>query len=173
MKTTLRSGQGRRSGYMLMEALFYIALLFLVIGAAYLAMYRCVDHSLVTRRATEDVAKALDVGERWRADIRATTAPITVDRNGREVVVVLPHSSGNVLYHFQDNVVSRKVLDGPWVRVLSGVASSDMSASPRTGVTPWVWELELAPRSKGAVKASRVRPLFTFVAVPAYKEAAQ
>ena len=41
-----------------------------------------------------------------------------------------------------------------------------MTADPREYVTAWRWELELQPRATGSVKPGRVRPLFTFLAVP-------
>jgi hypothetical protein len=41
-----------------------------------------------------------------------------------------------------------------------------MAADQRQYVTAWRWELELQPRAKGSVKPGRVRPLFTFLAVP-------
>jgi hypothetical protein len=41
-----------------------------------------------------------------------------------------------------------------------------MAADRREHVTAWRWELELATRTQGSVKPGRVRPLFTFVAVP-------
>jgi hypothetical protein len=41
-----------------------------------------------------------------------------------------------------------------------------MTSDPREYVTPWRWELELETRAKGSVKPGRVRPLFTFIAVP-------
>jgi len=62
--------------------------------------------------------------------------------------------------------VSRKVANKPWVQLLGNVKLSWMQADPRARVTAWRWELELRPRLKGYDKPGRVRPLFTFVAVP-------
>jgi hypothetical protein len=44
-----------------------------------------------------------------------------------------------------------------------GVKSSKIAHDPRQKVTAWRWEIELATRKK----AVRVRPLFSFEAVPA------
>jgi len=41
-----------------------------------------------------------------------------------------------------------------------------MAADPRERVVAWRWELELRPRPSGSVKPGRIRPLFTFLAVP-------
>jgi len=50
---------------------------------------------------------------------------------------------------------------------LGNVRASTMAADPRHDLVAWRWELELMPQSKASVKASRIRPLFTFLAVPA------
>jgi hypothetical protein len=41
-----------------------------------------------------------------------------------------------------------------------------MTADKREHVTAWRWELELQTRATGSVKPGRIRPLFTFLAVP-------
>ena len=69
------SGQreGRRSkaaGFQLIEALVYIAVVFVVLGAGYEALYRCIDSSITLRRNADDITNALHAGERWRADVR-------------------------------------------------------------------------------------------------------
>ena len=59
-----------------------------------------------------------------------------------------------------------RVGQGPWVHLLTNVKSSTMAPDPRRHTTPWRWELELYPRAKGTAKPRRVRPLFSFLAVP-------
>jgi hypothetical protein len=78
----------------------------------------------------------------------------------------LEGARGAVVYRFATNAVFRSVNAGPWVRLLTSVKSSTMTADPREHVTAWRWELEIQPRAKGSVKPSRVHPLFTFLAVP-------
>jgi hypothetical protein len=41
-----------------------------------------------------------------------------------------------------------------------------MQPDRREYITAWRWELELQTRATGSVKPGRVRPLFTFIAVP-------
>jgi len=78
----------------------------------------------------------------------------------------LEGATNEVTYRFSTNALSRRLGAGPWVRLLPNVKSSTMKSDPRQYATPWCWELELATRAKGSVKPGRVRPLFTFVAVP-------
>src|ERR1041384_5004380 len=66
------SGRGSRvQGYLMVEALVYIGVVFVVLGVGYAALYRCIDNSAVMRRTANDITKAMHAGERWRADVRA------------------------------------------------------------------------------------------------------
>jgi hypothetical protein len=152
---------------MLTECLVYIGLLFVVLGAGYLAMDRCIDNSLVLRRNADDIASALRAGERWRADVRTASAGARLENSEDSQTLVLSGARGDTSYRFSTNAVLRRVGQGPWVRLLGNVKSSTMQSDPRQRVTAWRWELELQPRAKASVKASRIRPLFTFLAVPA------
>jgi hypothetical protein len=179
MKTTLecperamrgKAGQGAppvNRAFMLTECLVYIGLLFVVLGAGYLAMDRCIDNSLVLRRNADDIASALRAGERWRADVRTASAGTRLENSEDSQTLVLSGARGETAYRFSTNAVLRRVGQGPWVRLLGNVKSSAMQSDPRQRVTAWRWELELQPRAKASVKASRIRPLFTFLAVPA------
>src|SRR5439155_11435731 len=68
-----------RSGYMLIEALVYIGVSFLLLGIGFAAMYRCIDNSVGLRRSADDITSALHAGERWRADVRATVRPVQLE----------------------------------------------------------------------------------------------
>ncbi len=122
--------------YMLTEALVYIGVLFVLLGVGYAALYRCIENSVALRRNAEEIANALHAGERWRADLRS--------------------------YRLATNSVFRQVANGPWTHLLQNVKSSVMEPDQRQTLTAWRWELELQPRGK----STRVRPLFTFIAVP-------
>jgi hypothetical protein len=162
--TTIASRR-RQHGYLLDEALVYISVVFVLLGVGYLAMYRCIDHSIALRRSADDIAAALRAGERWRADVRAATLPAQVQFGAPEQIVHLDGKRGPVDYRYSEGGVYRRLGEAPWVCLLSNVRESRMEAEARSKVTVWRWELELQPRSKGAVKASRVRTLFTFLAV--------
>ena len=162
-----RRPRSARGGYLLTEALVYIGCLFVILGVGYMAVERCMDHSVVMRRNAEDVARALEAGERWRADVRAAIGPLRLALADSEQVVSIPAAKGEIAYRFSDSAVSRRVGANPWITVLANVKASVMQAEPRGNVRAWRWELELQPRAKASVRAARVRPLFTFLAVPA------
>jgi len=160
-----RASRGRRA-YLMIEALVYIAVIVALLGAGYAAMYRCIDSSLALRRNADDIANALHAGERWRADVRAAASQIHVEDTDAGQLLYLESARGSAIYRFSTNAIFRRLGEGPWVRLLPNVKSSSMAADRREHVTAWRWELELATRTQGSVKPGRVRPLFTFVAVP-------
>jgi hypothetical protein len=161
-----RRGACSRSAYLLIEALVYIAVIVALLGAGYAAMYRCVDSSFALRRNADDITSAVHAGERWRADVRAATGAVRVENTDAGQLCYLEGARGEVFYRFATNAVFRSVSAGPWSRVLESVKASNMTRDPRQFATAWRWELELQPRGKGSVKPGRVRPLFTFLAVP-------
>jgi len=164
------SAFGRRTSlaaYLLIECLVYISVLFLLLGAGYVALDRCIDHSVVLRRTADDISNALHAGERWRADVRAANGNIRLENKDGEQLVYLTTPRGKRTYRFSSGSVFRSVDQGPWTRLLPNVQSSTMQSDPRRNGIAWRWELELQPRTKGIIKPGRVRPLFTFIAVPA------
>jgi len=156
---------GQRAA-LLIEALVYIAVLMVVLGAGYVAMYRGIESSIALRRNADDITSALHAGELWRADLRSATSQPRLDDSDAGQVLYFDAPRGQLAYRFLTNAVSRRLGDGPWVCLLPRVTSSSMTADPRRYVTAWRWELELRPRASGSVKTSRTRPLFTFTAVP-------
>lgn len=159
-----RSGQ---RAYLLIETLVYIGVLAALLGVGYSAMYRCIDSSIALRRNADEITSALHAGERWRADVRsAGTQPRleSTTEAGQLLCLSTPH--GAVNYRFAANALFRQLDGGPWVCLLRNVKSSTMTADPRKEVVVWRWELELQPRQSGSVKPGRIRPLFTFLAVP-------
>ena len=152
--------------YLMIEALVYIAVVFVLLGAGYAAMYRCVDNSIALRRNADDITSALHAGERWRADVRSATSQVRLETTDAGQLLSFESPRGPVSYRFSTNAILRSVGAGPWTRLLPNVKSSTMKSDPRQYASPWCWELELAPRTQGSVKAGRVRPLFTFIAVP-------
>jgi hypothetical protein len=129
-------------------------------------MYRCVENSVLLRRNAQDMAAALNAGERWRADIRDCHLPLQIESAEAGQTLRLTSERGEVVYRFETNTVTRGIQGQPGIRLLSDVKSSAMYASPRQKVTAWQWEVELLARAKGYSKPGRVRPLFTFTAVP-------
>ena len=160
------AGGGAQRGYYLIEALVYIAIIAALLGAGYAAMYRCIDSSVALRRNADDITSALHAGERWRADLRSATSPLNVEASEGGQMLSFDSPKGIIAYHCSTNGIFRSVGGGAWTRLLSNVKSSTMKPDPRPSAKPWCWELELATRAKGSVKPGRVRPLFTFFAVP-------
>ena len=156
----------QQHGYLLIEALVYIGVIVVLLGVAYSATYRCIDRSIALRRNADDITSALHAGERWRADVRAAASQVRLEDTDAGQLLHLDGPSTAVVYSFATNAISRRVGTGPWVRLLPNVKSSTMTADRREYVTAWRWELELQTRQTGSAKPSRIRPLFTFLAVP-------
>jgi hypothetical protein len=155
-----------QSGYLLIEALVYIGVIAALLGVAYAASYRSIDRSIALRRNADDITSALHAGERWRADVRAAGSQVRMENTDAGQLLYLDGPHRAVVYSFTTNTVSRRLGTAPWVRLLPNVKSSTMTADQREHVTGWRWELELQTRATASVKPGRIRPLFTFLAVP-------
>ena len=152
----------RNHGYLLIECLVYILVLFVLLGVSYLALFRCINNSVSLRRNADDISKALHIGECWRADVRSATGKIRFVETNFVQVLYLPNLRGQTVYCFASNSISRSYNGGPWSQLLTNVASSTMAPDRRKSVTAWYWNLELRTRRNN----SRVCPLFTFMSVP-------
>lgn len=150
-------------GFTLVEMMVYIAVLVVITAVGFSVLYRCMDASRGLKRNTTEIADALRAGEDWRADLRAAST-VRV-RNGDEGQVLnLASSRGEIGYRFATNAVFRRIGNNPWSPMLANVEASRFVSETRGGVVAWRWELELQSRSK---KFTQVKPLFTFIAVPA------
>ncbi|MGD0537366.1 MAG: hypothetical protein ABSC03_06945 [Verrucomicrobiota bacterium] len=149
-------------GVMLIEAIVYLAVLFLIMGLATGAFFRTLDHTRQVRRVAADTSRALAVGERWRQDVRAATAPPHLEAVGQLQALHIPATGGEVVYFFDGRAVTRTAgtNNGPQV-VLTQVKTSDICRDVRERLTSWRWEIELATSRQRV----RVAPLFSFEAV--------
>lgn len=163
MKISTRNRK-TNSGIMLIECLAYIAGLAVVMGLAYGAYYRCVAASNGMRRNATDITKVLQCGERWREDVRRATGDLSVTEADARQTLRIPQKSGAVLYVFENGAVKRSIDGKTWNAILPNVKASQIKKENRKQVTAWRWEVELAAR-----KEAKVRPLFTFQAVPERK----
>jgi len=151
-------------GITLIECLAYIALMAIFLNLATGAWFRALENSNRLRRNSEDIARALWAGERWREDVRQASQLPMVDG-----ILRLTKSGGTVDYYFAQNAIWRRdSATGRSIPVLRDVADSRMERDARPRVTGWRWELELRTQAK---KPS-VKPLFTFEAAPAANSAA-
>jgi hypothetical protein len=157
-----RRGGKLARGYMMIECLVYIGVLFALLGVGYAALYRCIASSVNLRRSADDLTRAMHVGELWRADVRSAGTGVRIETAEGAPVLHLNSTNGSVDYRFADNTLFRRTGDGPWTGLLQNVISSRFESDPRrNAVASWRWELELQPRSK----PGRFKPLFTFIAV--------
>jgi type II secretory pathway component PulJ len=163
LKTAPRHLSRARDAFMLLEVIAYLAVVFIVLGVGYAAMYRCMDNSRAFRRNLDDIAKTVNIGDLWRADIRQATNPIQINNSPHEQILRLTSRRGEILYRFSTNAVFRRVGNGPWALVLGNVKTSNMQPEPHQTLTAWRWDLELKTRAKAK---TQTRPLFTFIAVP-------
>ncbi len=147
---------------MLVECLVYISVLLVILAVAGVAYNRVLDHTWNLRRAAADIARALDAGERWRADVRQATAAPRLVQEGEIQTLHLPRRDVEIVYRFDgSNVLRRAGVDAAWRPALRNVKSARFVEEPRQQVKTWRWEFELATGRRPA----RVPPLFTFTAV--------
>jgi len=154
----------RNVAFTIIELLVYFFLLLMLMALSYAALYRYMDHSAALRRSADDIANALHAGENWRADVRAARGPVQLESNAEEQILQLHGAQGDVAYRFATNTVFRRLGSNDWSQVLDNIKMSSFVPDPRQDIAALRWELELQTR---AGKAARVRPLFTFIAVPA------
>lgn len=157
----------REQAYLMVEVLVYIGMVFLLLGIGYMAMYRCINNSVALRRNADDISTALHVGERWRADVRASTVLPRIEVSNSAQTLQLNTGDREIVYRYSNDALFRRAGEGPWVQVLTNIKSSNIETDARQSVTALRWELELATRGK----PHRTRPLFTFLSVPGAKPA--
>jgi len=159
----------KRRAVVLVEALTYVGVLAVVIFVSSKAVGNGSRQASVMRFQSEDMSAALHAGERWRSDIRsAIAAPrlLTRDlRSGRKAQILeLMTVDGLVSYGYDGQRLLRRVGNGQPQELIRGqIETLRMIRDQRGRVTAWRWELELKRRNP----RSQMRPLFTFLAVPA------
>ena len=153
----------RTAGILLLECVVYLSVLMVMLGIGGMAFYFCWDNARNLRRNADDILRTLRAGERWRADIRSATGPITVETEPDGQLLHIPTLTTEVLYAFTEGAVGRRLASSPvWVVVLPTVKASRMETDDRSQVKAWRWEVELPT----ARPKAGLRPLFSFTAVP-------
>ena len=164
MKLSHQTHAAPQRGISLIQCLAYIAVLAILMAIGGSTVAKAWDRSRALSRNSQDIQRAINVGERWRADIRAATGRIETLVTQTNQTLRIPTHDARVEYEFTDGEVRRRdTQHAGWMIVLPKVNASQMQPGTEPGVTSWQWELELKPTQKNA----RVRPLFTFTAVPA------
>lgn len=163
MKIFGANQDGRRRettrGILLVECLVYMSVLFVVIGMALAAYYRCGENSRRLHENAVDIAQTLRAGERWRADVRAASGRLELLEADGELRI--PHETGLVRYIFQNASVTRRVGQSTPSALLKNVKGSRFLLEREGDLLIWQWEVELKP----ATKNPKVRPLFSFQTV--------
>lgn len=151
-----------KRGFTLIECMIYIVVLTVVMGLGFSAFYRFLENWRDLARGSEDILQVLKAGELWRADIRQATAAPQLVQEGELTACEIPQIGGRVAYIFSQGTVWRKTPDKAATPLIPRVQSFAIEKVERASVTAWRWDLELQTRKK----AVRVRPLFSFQAVP-------
>jgi hypothetical protein len=154
----VRSRQSAARGVLLIDAMVYIVVLGIILVLAGSVFDKGMRESTGLQRNVADIERALKAGERWRADVRAAIGRIEAG----EQTLTVPQREGEVVYEFATNQVRRTVNANKTEIFLARVQTSAMTEERRGNVVGWKWEVELERR----LKEARVRPLFTFIAVP-------
>jgi len=159
---TVAATLGSQRGFALVDCVAYIGLLAVILTMAFAAFYRALERSRDLSRNAAEIVRALQAGERWRADVRASARPPQLETVGEESRLRLASGAGEVSYTFRTGGILRRALPNTnWVELLPRVAGSRMFEERRQHVAVWHWEVEL----KGGQKVARVRPLFSFQTV--------
>jgi len=150
-------------GIMLVEAIVYLAVLMLIFGLAIVLLHRSVAHNAALTRQAEAIVRAVQAGERWRADVRLAAAPLRMETINDFTLNYIPQADMEVAYGFgEQNVWRCTSINTNWAPVLTGVKAARTIQHTNHGVVGYRWEIELAAFQKTA----RLKPLFTFQAVP-------
>lgn len=152
-----------RRGFTLIEMIVYLGVFTVLMGMGFATLFESIDNSTALRCGADDIVNALHAGERWRSDVRSSKA-VSLESNPAGQILRLSGAHGEVSYRFADHTLFRQVGTSPWMKVLTRVKTAGFVSESRANLAVWRWELELQKRSR---KGGNLRPLFTFVAVPA------
>ena len=162
MNTLPKRRAASEHGTSLIELLVYMALFVVVVGFATAAFFDCWSSTKILHRDADDIARALDIGERWRADVRGATGVVQsiVVNGSRNNCAFPPRRRRGSTYIFANGTKSAvgTVLTAPIHLWLSGrqiVTNANPMRAGRVAVHG-AGELELKPARKEAL----VRPLF-------------
>jgi hypothetical protein len=153
-----RHRQDRRCGIVLIDLIFYVSLLAVVLILMAVVFDQFLRQTGQLRRNISDIERAMQAGERWRADVRKATGDLVIENDS----ATIPQAKGQVVYSLGSVVKRRGANSEIWETALTGVKASRMEAERRAHASGWRWDIELESRRKNA----KVRPLFTFMAVP-------
>jgi type II secretory pathway component PulJ len=164
MKTCVSAGRlsRRGSGTTLVEVLVYLGAAGVVLVAMMQAFHVGYSSAVTLHRQAQQMTRALQAGERWRADVRQASAVPQLEQTSEGLRMIIPQLQGTVFYEFGTNGVYRTgSAPGGTVPVLTEAIVSQVQSEWREGIQVWRWDVCLSPDRK----SGRWRPVFTFVAV--------
>lgn len=159
MRLTQRNTE---AGILLVECIVYCAVVMVIFALALAAFNRMAVRTGELQRNTHDIERVLKAGELWRKDVRTATAPCRFEAGDEFIAFVIPQGTNEIVYSNDGTNIHRRVSLSPWQVTVAGVKQSRFELDLRENVAAWRWEIELAQRQK----VTRVKPLFTFLAVP-------
>lgn len=142
----------------LIEALVYIAVFMMVVGLTYQCFHMFLKNSQNLKKATEDIIRVTQIGDRWREDIRNADS-IKYD-NG---ILFLNKDGRESCYSFKDNALQFRgaALDSQWKILSDRIGECIFTETAHKGFSAWEMNIELKVRNE----KSKVKPLFSFMAV--------
>jgi len=152
----------RQRAYLLVKCLFFMAAWVVIASFAFRALFIFINGTTRLRDTGNDIVAAMNVGEQWRADVRAATGPIVARLDQRGARLEIPQGDATIVYLQEWDELIRRQADGSRsVVVLKDVANTEFIRDKRGPVTAWRWELELKPNAR----RTNTKPLFSFLAV--------
>jgi hypothetical protein len=119
----------REQGILLIECLVYFSIWVLVMGLAGACFHRCLEYSKQLSRNAAEIVRVLQVGERWREEVRLATGPLAVIEIEGTEDLRIPQQERDSIYVFRNGSVSRVSTNGRWIQVLPGVKKSTMQGA--------------------------------------------
>jgi hypothetical protein len=165
MRTRRTSAHRGTDGVSLIECLIYVFMLMVIMTMAFAMYEHLSDSSRTLSRASGDIVRALDAGERWRDDLHAANGPVQLSEISGGQRLSIPQDKGGVIYEFHESAIWRQAGSDTSAQLwLERVKTSAMIRDVRGRVQSWRWELELQTRTNAPGDPS-IKPLFTFLAV--------
>ncbi len=167
MKCSLHSGgavahTSRHCGWMLIQWLIYLVVMAFIANAATRFYYSADLASRYMARTGSNVSRTMDIGHRWRQEIRASES-VTVDRAGAGLTI-RTRQGATIRYFSEDQILYRMAGDKPPGKILEQVSDIAFARDdyPESGVVAWRMAISLKDYRPSTLAAQ----VFHFTAVP-------
>lgn len=158
-----RSRYARQRSFLLFEVMVYVGLLVIILGLAYRMFFEALAHHRHLAATTTALVTALEAGEQWRADVRASLGGPQLLPNAPRPTWQLQKRRHTVQYALDHEAILRRVLPKTnWLVVVTNVIQTRMQIESRSFGVVARWDLEL----RGYRPSPLIKPVFSFLAVP-------